>query len=376
MDPKDRISAADLTAELQKLPRKAFSAIVPQAASTGLSTSVDPDFVQLSAPRSPLPLPSTSQSELPSTIPSGPQPSADRASVDAVGTAAFDSLSETNPALDDSASVPRPSAVVHCAPATLLPQLSHDGSTMSPTQALATFQSVFNDHTAAAVAYRDDIEFAVQLCSDFAAEEGKNYDISRPLHEASTLLKKVLASRAFPIDYKAQISFALPEAVAVVKNSGFRDELIRSDALQVRILEEKEEQALRERDIPQAEQHRHHILQFQSSAAQRLKDCDESAAALSKLTSAAEQLLARQPRWPRHGALVRFEAKLERLTSHMFLTKKWVPRFFVLRGSRLYYSNGKEGYPDSLEGSLAYMKTNPSPNGHFCMNIQGAQESV
>ena len=135
---------------------------------------------------------------------------------------------------------------------------------MSPVQALAEFKKVFTPESCAEVAYRDDVECAAQLCRDFAAEEGKNYDLSKPLYEAASLLKKVLACTELANDWKAQISSALPEAVAAAKNVSFRDELDRVDRLQVRQVEEKEEQALMAGDIPQAEQLRHRILQLQA----------------------------------------------------------------------------------------------------------------
>jgi hypothetical protein len=80
----------------------------------------------------------------------------------------------------------------------------------------------------------------------------------------------------------------------------------------------------------------------------------------------------RQPAWPRHEALLRFDLPLQRLTSQFLVTKKWTSRFYVLRGSRLYYSNGKSGHPDSLEGSLAFMRSNPAPDGHCCLDLKGA----
>ncbi len=216
------------------------------------------------------------------------------------------------------------------------------------------------------------MEYAAQLCRDFAAEEGKTYDVSKPLYEAAALLKKVLACTELANDWKAQISSALPEAVAAVKNVSFRDELDRVDRLQVRQVEEEEQDALQAGDIPRAEQLRHRKLQLQVAAAQRLKECDEVVASLSKLTSQAAQLLARQPALPRHEALLRFDLLLQRLTTKHVFTKKWFPRFFVLRGSRLYYcSKGKSGHPDSLESSLAFMRSNPKPDGRYCMDLHG-----
>ena len=55
----------------------------------------------------------------------------------------------------------------------------------------------------------------------------------------------------------------------------------------------------------------------------------------------------------------------------MLFKKEWASRFVVLRGSRLYYSNGKSGYPDSLEGSLAFMRSNPAPDGRYCVDLHG-----
>jgi ribosomal protein L13E len=80
----------------------------------------------------------------------------------------------------------------------------------------------------------------------------------------------------------------------------------------------------------------------------------------------------RQPVWPRHEALLRFDLPLQRLTTQYMFTKKWVPRFFVLRGSRLYYSNGESSHTDALEGSLAFMRSNPAPDGDYCLDLKGA----
>ena len=77
------------------------------------------------------------------------------------------------------------------------------------------------------------------------------------------------------------------------------------------------------------------------------------------------------PAWPRHEVLLRFDLTLHRLTSQNYFFKKWIPRFFILRGSRLYYSNGKGGYPDSLEGSLAFMRSNPQLDGRHCIDLTG-----
>jgi hypothetical protein len=81
----------------------------------------------------------------------------------------------------------------------------------------------------------------------------------------------------------------------------------------------------------------------------------------------------RQPAWPPHQTLIRFDMNLQRLTRHYLFTKRWTPRFFVLRGHHMYYSSGKRGHPNSLEGSLAFMRSNPAPDGHYCLDLRGAR---
>ena len=53
------------------------------------------------------------------------------------------------------------------------------------------------------------------------------------------------------------------------------------------------------------------------------------------------------------------------------MSKKWFSRHFSLRGSRLYYSDGKNGHPDTAEGTLAFMRSNPAPDGRYCIDLQG-----
>jgi serine/threonine protein kinase/ribosomal protein L13E len=79
-----------------------------------------------------------------------------------------------------------------------------------------------------------------------------------------------------------------------------------------------------------------------------------------------------QPSWPRHEALLRFDLPLFVWKQHLLYKKEWASRFVVLRGSCLYYSNGKNGHADSLEGSLAFMQSNPAPDGRYCLDLKGA----
>jgi hypothetical protein len=78
-----------------------------------------------------------------------------------------------------------------------------------------------------------------------------------------------------------------------------------------------------------------------------------------------------QPAWPQHMALLRFDLPLYRLTTHFVASKKWFLRHYVMRGHRLYYSDGKNGYHDTLEGSLAFMRSNPAPDRRYCVDLLG-----
>jgi hypothetical protein len=82
-------------------------------------------------------------------------------------------------------------------------------------------------------------------------------------------------------------------------------------------------------------------------------------------------LSERQPAWPRHEALMRFDLPLQCLTTYFAITKKWFPRCFCMRGRRLYFSDGKNGYPDTQDGTLAFMRSNPAPDGRYCVDLRG-----
>jgi serine/threonine protein kinase len=66
MDPKDRISAADLFNELQKLPRNASLTAVAQVADAAVSPAAGPDSAQAHAPA---PAPATAPSFAPAPAP-------------------------------------------------------------------------------------------------------------------------------------------------------------------------------------------------------------------------------------------------------------------------------------------------------------------
>ena len=227
MDPNGRISAADLFNELQKLPRKASLTTVPQVAATAV-----PDSAQTHA-------------------------------------------------------IAPVSAPHHQRSLSPPPRTSTSTKTQSPSAA-TLYSIVAADENPATLArsqlYYRDVEFASQLCSEFADAERGDAKLSSRLSQAHDALQLI-------VDHNPLLRSPPP--------------------------------------------------------------------------------VGSQPAWPRHEALLRFDLPLFVLKHHLLFKDEWASRFVVLRGSRLYYSNGKSGHPDSLEGSLAFMRSNPAPDGHYCVDLHG-----
>lgn len=91
---------------------------------------------------------------------------------------------------------------------------------------------------------------------------------------------------------------------------------------------------------------------------------------LLDLVAKAEALQQEHPVFPAVASLQRFSLQLQRHTKH-FLSKKWFPRFFVLKDSRLYFSDGKNTYPDTSEGAAAFVRGDPAPDGRYCVEVRG-----
>lgn len=121
-------------------------------------------------------------------------------------------------------------------------------------------------------------------------------------------------------------------------------------------------------------------IEAAQSAATAAKDYSK-AAELQALRASfrlglADAVLQGQPGWPLVTELHRFDLPLHRLTTHYVVSKKWFPRFFLLRGSLLYFSDGTQGHPDSREGTLAFMQLDPAPDGRYCVDVQGMRAAV
>jgi hypothetical protein len=91
---------------------------------------------------------------------------------------------------------------------------------------------------------------------------------------------------------------------------------------------------------------------------------------LLDLVAKAETLQQEHPVCPAVATLHRFDLQLQRHTKHL-MSKKWFPRFFMLKDGRLYYSDGKNAHPDSREGTVAFVRSRPAPDGRYCVNITG-----
>jgi hypothetical protein len=162
-------------------------------------------------------------------------------------------------------------------------ELKEAGFDVADFYSIISVQTATPDAFAQAKAYYNDVEFASQLCSEFAAAESSNHALSMPLAEAHKMLGRI-------VEHNPLLKSSPPD---------------------------------------------------------------------------------RQPAWPLHDALIRFDLPLQRMTTQFLVTKKWKSRFHLLRGSRLWYSDGKKGEADSHEGALAFMRSNPAPDGHYCMDLKG-----
>ena len=98
-------------------------------------------------------------------------------------------------------------------------------------------------------------------------------------------------------------------------------------------------------------------------------------ASLLALVPKAETLILEQPAYPRVNVLLRFSLPLQRLTTQFKFSKKWIPRFYVMKcgssGVCLYYSDGDNGHPASREGTLSFVRSNPSPSRRHCLRLAG-----
>ena len=387
-----------------------------------------------------------------------------------------------------SAGPPSPSASQQPSspPAPAQPPAPPPVSSVTPADALLALQSATAEAAAAAIAYYQDVEFAAQLCDNFATQQGSNQDLYVPLRQASVTLQRIVATKSPSTPSTAAILVALTDAQAIwqadpglklarrrIKDADDKQEeslrrqlqdvlsqaekereqslqrmqadeddarstaaaMIRLleqqlgvDAAQINRMKDEESRALAAQDFQRAQeanarakayvvecdqrvqaassqrnlQLQEQLLQLSTAArdaaaaaekrvaakrssseaalsnllaaaAQRLKDCDAMAASFFSIIARAQELLARQPAWPRHEALLRFDLPLQRLTTHFVFSKKWFPRNFSLRGIRLYYSDGKDGHPDTAQGTLAFMQSNPAPDGRYCVDLQGTR---
>jgi hypothetical protein len=89
----------------------------------------------------------------------------------------------------------------------------------------------------------------------------------------------------------------------------------------------------------------------------------------------AESIDSKSP-WPNVELLQKSSFRLQRLTTYMKSSKKWYSRFFVIQNHRLYYSDGKNGHPDSEEGTWSFVSSNPQPGRRYCVDLAGSSACI
>ena len=95
-------------------------------------------------------------------------------------------------------------------------------------------------------------------------------------------------------------------------------------------------------------------------------------AALVDTILRAQELLNERPEWPPIRALQTFGCQLKRKKNRVSAASKWVSNFYVMRHGCLYYSNGKSGFHNSPEGTFEYIRSDPKPDGLYCIELSRA----
>jgi len=205
------------------------------------------------------------------------------------------------------------------------------------TSLLEKFQGALTPESVASVKYYRNTALAASLCDEVSDAEADNGALANAAHYAAAAksLHTIVAGQSSPTSAEvlssllALVKSALPQVEAAQDAAKTTNEFSRAAELQV------------------------------------LK------VSLLELVSKAENLLQEYPEWPCVPALQRFSLPLQRHTTHNVIFKQWFQRFFVLKDGFLYYSDGKKGHPDSREGTLSFMRSNPAPDGRYRVDLLG-----
>jgi hypothetical protein len=211
------------------------------------------------------------------------------------------------------------------------------GSVEWPTL-LRDFQAAVLPQAVASFKYYRDVSFAAALCGECSDAEAADANSANAAHYAAACktLHKVVACEGSPSSAD-NLSNLLAQARLAVPRIEFA----------------AQSAATADKDYSKA-------AELQSMRA-----------SLVQLVSQADELLREHPTCPAVAALQRFSLQLRRLTTTKFLSKKWFSRHFVLSNGYLHYADGDNGFPDSREGTLSFVRSNPSPSRRNCLDLKG-----
>jgi hypothetical protein len=202
---------------------------------------------------------------------------------------------------------------------------------------LRDFRAAVSPEAIATIIYYRNMSFAAALCRECSDAEAAEANSTNAAHYAA-------ASKTL---YNIVACEGSPSSADTLSN------LLAQAQLAVPQIEEAQSAAAAAKDFPKATE-----LQLMR-------------ASIMRLASEADDVLKSKPSYPATASLLSFSLPLLRHTNKFGLSKTWVQRHFVLSGRRLYHADGDNGFPNSRDGTLAFVRSKPPLSKRHCLDLGG-----
>jgi hypothetical protein len=214
---------------------------------------------------------------------------------------------------------------------------------------LNEFEEFLRPNRVAFIKYTRNMAFAATICDEYSSSLEQSFEDAACYAAASKILHSIAASN---IDCSKQLN---------------RDDYILSaEALSSKLAQAR---------LAVSQIDKIHSLAMDSNNHAKAADLQQFRLRILGCATDAENVLNEKPTWPRAMLLQAFSLPLHRLTTSgtLFRSKKWIERIFVLEQARLYYSDGTNGFPSSRQGTIAFMRSSPSPSRRYCLDLAGCR---